>query len=163
MTDDPGQWKLSNEEKKKLEEETGDDEEQQAQDDAVEVPSEEEFIRYLLSVELKLHEASHEKMKDQLHTVMELKRNPRLPICARKKKRKRASMEGKEPPKSIMEAITNPDANEAARWVESVNKEWDGFNKLGVFEHGWTRQQLIDAGAIYSVSGGLRQDRKSVV
>ena len=69
---------------------------------------------------------------------------------ARRAKKKRTSAAGasagKQPPASISKALRDEDLTEAFKWLESINKEWDGLTELGVLDHGYTRQQLIDLG-----------------
>merc|ERR1711871_147921 len=51
-----------------------------------------------------------------------------------------------EPPTSVSKALRMENVAEAYKWLEAINKEWNGLDKLGVFEHNFTRQQLRDRG-----------------
>jgi len=51
---------------------------------------------------------------------------------------------GVQPPKSIAKALRNENVDEAYKWLESLKKEFGGLDKLGVFVHDYTRQQLYD-------------------
>ncbi len=68
----------------------------------------------------------------------------------RRVKKKRTSAAGdstaKQPPTSIAKAIRDEDVGEAYKWLESINKEWNGLTDMGVLDHGYTRQQLIAQG-----------------
>lgn len=66
-----------------------------------------------------------------------------------KKQRKKAAdatTGEKQPPTSIPKALRDENREEAYRWLESINKEWDGLCELGVIEHGFSRKQLRDMG-----------------
>ena len=65
-------------------------------------------------------------------------------VCqAKKKRRKTAIASGlPEPPSSVSKALRMEDMDEAMKWLEAINKEWDGLQKLGVFDHNFTRAQL---------------------
>ena len=41
-------------------------------------------------------------------------------------------------PKSISKALWQFNRAEAQKWLESILKEWNGLDDLGVFEHGFT-------------------------
>lgn len=70
----------------------------------------------------------------------------------RKSKKKRISnsdsaQSGRQPaPKSISQALRDDNRIEAMKWLESINKEWDGLCDMGVLEHAYTRQELIQMG-----------------
>jgi hypothetical protein len=49
-------------------------------------------------------------------------------------------------PKGIVSALRHEDTKEAYKWLDSINKEWDGLCELGVFEHNCTRRKLRQAG-----------------
>jgi site-specific DNA-cytosine methylase len=63
-----------------------------------------------------------------------------------KKARKKAPEEGPQPPRSIPKAIRDENREEAFKWLESINQEWDGLTKLGVLDHNYTRKQLQHMG-----------------
>lgn len=65
-----------------------------------------------------------------------------------KKARKKAvdDHEGPHPPTSMPKAIRDENREEAFKWLDSINQEWDGLCKLGVLDHNYTRQQLKDHG-----------------
>ena len=69
-------------------------------------------------------------------------------VCqAKKKRRKTAIASGlPEPPSSVSKALRMEDMDEAMKWLEAINKEWDGLQKLGVFDHNFTRAQLKENG-----------------
>ena len=67
------------------------------------------------------------------------------------KKRKQSAVAAgsagsKEPPASIRQAITQEDREEAFKWLESINKEWNGLCDLGVLKHDLTRDELRQMG-----------------
>ena len=57
-----------------------------------------------------------------------------------------AADDGKTPPKGIVSALRHEDTAEAYKWLESINKEWDGLLELGVFEHDCTIEDLRSKG-----------------
>ena len=66
---------------------------------------------------------------------------------AKKHRRKAADASaGQQPPRSIPRALRDENREEAYKWLESINKEWDGLCELGVIEHGFSRRQLRDMG-----------------
>lgn len=66
---------------------------------------------------------------------------------AKKQRTKAADVAAeRQPPKSIARALRDENREEAYKWLESINKEWDGLCELGVVEHGYSRRQLRDMG-----------------
>lgn len=65
---------------------------------------------------------------------------------AAKKRRKKDNEHAQKPPASISKALHHENIVEAYKWLESIDKEWDGLNDLEVFKHNYTRQQLRDEG-----------------
>lgn len=57
-----------------------------------------------------------------------------------------AADDSKTPPKGIISALRHEDTAEAYKWLESINKEWDGLQELGVFEHDCTLEDLRSKG-----------------
>ena len=52
----------------------------------------------------------------------------------------------KQAPKSIAQALRKPDREEAFKWLESINKEWNGLNDLGILKHDLTWKELNKMG-----------------
>jgi site-specific DNA-cytosine methylase len=76
-------------------------------------------------------------------------------MAVRKKRVAKSDAAGVKPPKSIMKAIRDEDAATAAKWVESIETEWNGLNNIprddpsagkGVFEHNMTKAMLREKG-----------------
>ena len=63
-----------------------------------------------------------------------------------KKRRVKNDKEGKQPPKSISEALHHPDPTEAYMWLDSINKEVGGLEGVGAFIHDKTRADLQKMG-----------------
>ena len=77
----------------------------------------------------------------------------RVTIEANKAKKRRDKAKSKavdsdlpECPKSTKQALYQENREEAYEWLNSVLKEWNGLDELGVFEHNFTRQELRDRG-----------------
>ena len=51
-----------------------------------------------------------------------------------------------QPPTSIAKALRDESRNEAFKWLDSINQEFDGLCELGVVEHGSSRRQLREMG-----------------
>ena len=66
--------------------------------------------------------------------------------AVKKKKEAKENAEGKVAPKTVQEALTTLPEDEMIRWSKSFAKEFDGLNKLGVFEHDLTREDLLKRG-----------------
>ena len=67
----------------------------------------------------------------------------------RVKKRRKPAAEisgGKQPPATISKALRDENRDEAFKWLESINKEFDGLCEMGVIEHNYTYQQLRENG-----------------
>ena len=65
------------------------------------------------------------------------------------KKRRKPAAEisgGKQPPATISKALRDENRDEAFKWLESINKEFDGLCEMGVIEHNYTYQQLRENG-----------------
>jgi hypothetical protein len=72
----------------------------------------------------------------------------RVNAAAKKKKTQKTNVEGKVAPKTVQEALTKLSEEEEVQhklchvmWSQSFAKEFDGLNKLGVFEHELTREE----------------------
>jgi site-specific DNA-cytosine methylase len=93
--------------------------------------SEEDVMMYLQAVEEGLqHQASVKRVN----------------VAAKKKKTQKTNAEGKVAPKTVQEALTKLTEEEEVMWSQSFAKEFDGLNKLGVFEHDLTREELKKRG-----------------
>ena len=69
---------------------------------------------------------------------------PTKSVLAAKKKRTKAVATGSKPaPTSVKIAL---DCEEALEWVKSMNNEFDGLVKLGVFDLGFTKADLLAEG-----------------
>ena len=44
------------------------------------------------------------------------------------------------------QALRNPDREEAFKWLESINKEWNELNDLGILQHDLTWKELHKMG-----------------
>ena len=67
----------------------------------------------------------------------------------RVKKRPKPAAEisgGKQPPATISKALRDENRDDAFKWLESINKEFDGLCEMGVIEHNYTYQQLRENG-----------------
>ena len=53
---------------------------------------------------------------------------------------------GTPAPTSIPKALRNEDREEAFKWLESINTEWNGLCELEVLDHNFTRSDLEEAG-----------------
>ena len=72
---------------------------------------------------------------------------PDLRASAAKKRKKRENLEGlPEAPKTCSKALWMENRDEAQKWLESILKEWNGLEDLGVFEHNFTRAELRERG-----------------
>ena len=80
-----------------------------------------------------------------LHTTLRWVRSHKnKPINAHKTKRTKAIESGmKECPKTLERAWRGDDALE---WVKAADLEMDTLTEMGVFDHGYSKQQLIDLG-----------------
>ena len=67
------------------------------------------------------------------------------------KKRKQSAVAAgsagnKQPPASISKALRQDDREEAFKWLESINTEWNGLCQLQVLKHDLTREELKQMG-----------------
>ena len=111
----------------------------------------------------KLAKALAENMPEEQHmteddmqlpdTAKEALRTRAMAI--RKKRAAKHDGSGTKPPTSIKKAVNLENIDVAQKWVESIEKEWQGLNNItrddpstgkGVFEHNLTRNMLFERG-----------------
>ena len=77
--------------------------------------------------------------------------NPKIPEMhaqAAKKRRMKAkdAILGKEAPRNIAKAINGKDEEENQKWRKSIDDEWNGIQKMGTLQGGFTRAALRQMG-----------------
>ena len=76
---------------------------------------------------------------EELHALRTMKKRRHTAVAA-------GSTGNKQPPTSISKALRQEDIEEAFKWLQSINKEWNGLCELGVLKHDLTRSELRQMG-----------------
>ena len=93
--------------------------------------------RYSFNIRIGIKEVS---LKERFRVMA----NRTKKLYRKKKKRTKATAAGKEPdPKNVMEAL---DSSSGVEWAKALGNEFFGLVEMGVFDLGYTKQQLIDQG-----------------
>ena len=93
----------------------------------------------------KLHDFCKHNDEDTQETI-EAFAAKKLHKVKKRKMKATATVGDKQAPKSIEQALRNPDREEAFKWLESINKEWNDLNDLGILQHDLTWKELNKMG-----------------